>query len=101
MVEGTSTVVELPLLRDLTYNEAHSALLGLVGAPAGVAFQAGFREVAVGFGLTVVLIAFGLRRMSGETVPVAQRVIRREPWYFMTVFVVSAVAAGAAYGAMG
>lgn len=97
MTEGTDTVLRLPVLRDLTYNEAHSALLGLVGVLAGVGYQAGFRQVTAGFTVVVVLVAFGLRRMRGDRIPVARRVIRREPWYFLTVYVLTAVAAGLAY----
>ena len=92
--EGHDTAIVLPVMKDLTYNEIHSALLGLVGVLAGVGFQAGYREVVVGFTVLVVTIAFGLRRLSGERVPIARRLIRREPWYFLTVYVATAVAVG-------
>lgn len=97
MVEGTDTLVRLPLLADLTYNEAHAALLGLVGILAGVGFRAGFREIAALFTACVVLVAFGLKRLSGERSKIGARVVRREPWYFLTVYVVTAVAAALAY----
>lgn len=90
--KGTDVVVRLPLLRDVTYNEVHSALLGLVGVPAGVGFQTGYEEAVAGFTVFVVCVAFGCRRLSDRNVPIARRVVRREPWYFLTVYVSLAVA---------
>lgn len=97
MVEGTDTVIRLPVLEDLTYNEVHSALLGLVGTLAGVAFRTGYESVAAGFTVCVVLVAFGLRRYGGDRTAIARRVIRREPWYFLAVYVLTAVLAGLVY----
>lgn len=94
---GTDVVVRLPLLRGVTYNEAHSALLGLVGVFVGIGFHVGYRKEAAGFTLLAVCAAFGCRWLSGEDVPVARRVLRREPWYFLSVFVVTAVGAGLSY----
>jgi hypothetical protein len=100
MTEGTDTVVVVPLLKDLTYNEAHSALLGLVGILAGVGYREGFREVVAGFTVVAVLVAFGLRRMDGDRLATARRIVRREPWYFLTIYVLSSVGAALAYGAL-
>lgn len=96
-VEGTDTAVRLPVVGGVTFNEAHSMLLGLVGVLAGVGFRLGYEMEVAAFTFAVVLVAFGMRRASGENVPAAQRVIRREPWYFLTVYIATAVAAGLAW----
>lgn len=95
--EGADVVLRLPLLADVTYNEAHSALLGLVGVLAGAGFRAGYPEEVVGFTVLAVCIAFGCRRLEGDHVPIARRVVRREPWYFLTVYVACTVGAGLLY----
>lgn len=73
---------------DLTYTELHAMELGLLGVLAATGWHAGFRPPAVGFTVAAVAIAFGLRALP-EPVPVAARVVRREPWYFTTVYVVT------------
>lgn len=95
--KGTDVVVHLPLLRGVTYNEVHSALLGLVGILAGIGFRAGHQGEVAGFTVVAVCVAFGCRRLSGRDIPVARRVVRREPWYFLTVYVATAVVAGLLY----
>lgn len=75
---------------DLTYDEAHAMLLGLVGTLAGIGWQAGMREVVAGITVALVATAFGLRA-APPSVPIAGRIVRREPWYFTTVYVACAL----------
>lgn len=76
-------------LHDLTYNEVHAAGLGLVGFLVGAAIHLGFRAEAGAFTVAVVTLAFGLRKAPNDA-PIAQRLIRHEPWYFLTVYIVTA-----------
>lgn len=73
---------------DLTYDEAHAALLGLVGVLVALTWSVVLRVEASTLLIALVGIAFGLKRLPNNK-PVAGRVIRREPWYFSTVLVVS------------
>lgn len=91
-VKGSTVMVRLPLLAGLTYNEVHSLVLGAVGLLAGTAYRLGMQQTAAGFTLFVVAVAFGLRRTERE-LPIAQRVVKNEPWYFLASFVVTAGAA--------
>lgn len=76
----------------LTYEELHAAVLGLVGAVAGVAFRLGQVEAATGFSFLVLTVAWGLKEAPDGGYPVAARVTRREPWYFTFLYVASATA---------
>lgn len=76
--------------RDLTYDEVHAMELGLLGIVAGAAWWAGLHEAVATLSLTLVAAAFGLRKLP-DKLPVARRVVRREPWYFTTVYLVTAV----------
>lgn len=75
---------------DLTYDEVHAAKLGLVGVVVGSAWTAGLRKEAAVLGMTLVGVAFGLKKLP-DNKPVAGRVIRREPWYFTAVFILVTV----------
>lgn len=100
-LKGTDYVYEEPpwwavgplerVSTDLTYDEAHAALLGLVGVLVGLAWTVGLRVEASTLLIALVGIAFGLKRLPNNA-PVAGRVVRREPWYFSTVLVVTLVA---------
>lgn len=79
---------------DLTYDEAHAAELGAIGFVLGAGLSLGFTELAVGTLIALVTVAFGLRA-APEDIPLAQRIVRREPWYFTTVLLVT-TALGAA-----
>lgn len=76
-------------VHDLTYNEVHAAGLGLLGLFAGAGLHLGFKGTVGAFTVMVVAIAFGLRKAPDDA-PAARRVIRREPWYFTTVYIVTA-----------
>lgn len=78
-----------PWAMDLTYNEVHAMELGLVGLLAGAGWWMGYHEAVATFTVAVIGIAFGLKRLPN--VSVASRVLRKEPWYFSTVFIVSAL----------
>lgn len=73
---------------DLTYDEVHAAKLGLVGVVAGGTWSAGLQKEAAVLSFMLVGLAFGLKKMP-DSKPVAGRVIRREPWYFTTVYVLA------------
>ena len=76
----------------LTYTEAHALVIGLVvGFLASYGFLVGYRELAVGVTATFVAIALGLRMQ--KRLPIAQRTMRREPWYALAAFVAGAVVA--------
>lgn len=91
---------------DLTYDEVHSMELGLLGIFAAVAIHLGYIDVAVYGSILLIAIAFGVcqsiirRVLPGELrerckseckTAVARKIIRAEPWYFTTVFIVSSV----------
>ena len=75
-----------PVAMDLTYDEAHAMLLGLVGILLGLTWSAGLVMESAALVLTLIAVAFGLKGLP-DTAPVARRVVRREPWYFTTVLV--------------
>lgn len=77
-------------LHDLTYNEIHAAGLGLVGIFVGVGWMAGFTMEAMTFTLFVIGMAFGMKKLPDDK-PIAGQVVRREPWYFTTIYVLSAL----------
>jgi len=99
-LKGTDYVYEEPpwwavgplkaVAMDLIYDEAHAALLGLVGIPMALAWAAGLTEEVAGLTLVLVAVAFGLRK-APNSLPVARRVLRKEPWYFTTVLVAALV----------
>lgn len=90
---------------DLTYNEAHAMLLGLVGLFAGVGWVAGHTSIVATFTLVTFSIAFGvdkrvLHRLGKPGVRAANRAMRNRhtrrilglnPWYYSTVYIVTAV----------
>lgn len=80
------------VLEDLTYNEVHAAELGLAGFLAGFGVHLGYSQEVGALSLALVGTAFGLRRLP-ETGQVSGRVIRREPWYFLVVYVATAALA--------
>jgi hypothetical protein len=69
----------------VTYTEVHAGVLGAVGGVlAGYASRHGFQSVSVALGVAFVAIALGVS-VRGD-VPVAQRTLRREPWYALSAF---------------
>ena len=99
-LKGTDYVYEEPpwwavgpltaVSMDLTYDEAHAALLGLVGIPLALAWTAGLTTEVAGLVVALVALAFGLRK-APNTAPIARRIVRKEPWYFTTVLVAALV----------
>lgn len=75
---------------DLNFNEWHAMQLGLVGLVLGPAAAAGFGLYALGFMLTSVAIAFGLKKLPDEG-RVAGRITQREPWYYTTVLLATTI----------
>jgi hypothetical protein len=76
------------VLLNLTYDEAHAALLGGVGLFAGIGYRIGYEAVVAAFTVACLLVAFGYVRLRST----AARIMRREAWYFTTVYLVSTVA---------
>lgn len=76
---------------DLTYDEAHAMLLGLVGVLAGAGWYFGWHSAVQTFTVAVVTLAFGLRAAPND-LPIAGRLVRREPWYFTTVYIATVAA---------
>lgn len=74
---------------DLTYDEAHAALLGLVGFLAGAGWYMGLTGIVGTITAAAITLALGLRA-APNNLPIAGRLVRREPWYFTTVYVASA-----------
>ena len=79
----------------LTYDEWHAAVMGLVGAVAGVAVYARMWGAVIGFSTLTIGTAWGLRALPESTHKICARVVRREPWYFTAVYVLSAAVAAA------
>jgi hypothetical protein len=73
---------------DLTYDEAHAAELGAVGLLLGAALSLGHDRLALGTLVALITVAFGLRA-APNSAPVARRIVRKEPWYFTTVLLVT------------
>ena len=81
---------------DLIYDEMHALELGVVGVPLGIALAMGHSTLALGTLVALVAIAFGLKKAPND-LPVAQRVIRKEPWYMtMSLTLFTLIGAGAA-----
>lgn len=99
-------------VRDLHNDELHAIELGLLGLFAGPALRLGFVVETAFFTALFIGLAFGFRRLDPETVPefegagflravayvastisgnVAARAVGREPWYFLTVYVLLSV----------
>lgn len=99
-------------LEDLTYWEFHAMELGLLGLFAGAGVRLGFVVEVAFFTAVFVSIAFGFRRLDPERVPrfegdgllravlhvvsvvsehIASRTVGREPWYFLTVYILLSV----------
>lgn len=85
----------IPIDRDLTIWEWHAAVLGGVGAVPGALLAGGEFGAAATISAPLLAVAFGVKRYFGSDSK-AEMTIRREPWYFLFVFVVSAVAAALA-----
>lgn len=83
------------VLADLTYDEAHGLLLGLVGLGAGAAVAiGGWLAVIAGVGTLLVLAA------AVEDVPIGgtfvTRVLQRNVWYFLVSYSLFGVLGAAA-----
>lgn len=104
--DGSDTVMNLPLAGELTYNEAHAMLLGLLGILAPIAIELGFTSLAVYGSLFLIAIPFGIEEAVLKTIlrsrgegaaercrrsPIGRRLLRIEPWYFLTVYILSAI----------
>jgi len=81
---------DIPVLRHLSFDEAHAALLGLVGALVALTFLYGglvldLVGAVVALAVTATIL-FDLPRESE-----AARLLGRETWYFVVVFVGSAL----------
>lgn len=111
---GNQTAAYLPALGELTYDELHAAYLGTMGVLVGLTYAAGNVEEAIGFSLTAIGVAVGIRVLPEELdapgadryrhdprpavalltfVPwvldtAAARTVRREPAYFVAVYLV-------------
>lgn len=71
---GSRTAAFLPVLGELTFDEIHAAYLGTMGVLVGISYAAGNVEEAIGFSLTAIGVAFGIRVLPEEThVPGASR----------------------------
>ncbi|WP_458187454.1 hypothetical protein [Haladaptatus sp. NG-WS-4] len=72
----------------ITYTEVHASVLGaVVGVLVGYASAHGFRSVAVGVVFVIIALGIGVR----GAVPMAQRTLRREPWYGLAAFLLGSV----------
>ncbi len=79
----------------LTYAEVHAAVLGAaVGLLAGYLRDVGYTPVAVALAVAFVALAFGVA--IRDRLPVAQRTVRREPWYALAAFATGSAVALAA-----
>lgn len=117
-VPGWIPAVLRPVAGDLTINEVHAIELGLLGLFTGPALRLGFVTEVAFFTAVFVGLAFGFRRIRPESVPrfegdgllravltvvseisgnVAARTVGREPWYFLTVYVLLSVASWTLY----
>lgn len=69
----------------ITYTEVHAVILGVVvGYLVRHAHELEYTTVGIAGGVAFVTIALGLT--VREKLPVAQRTIRREPWYALAAF---------------
>lgn len=84
------TRFSLPALGRVTYTEAHSAELGAIGLFAGIGWMTGFRPEVIAFTVPAFTLAVGLRA-APASMPIAGKVIRREPWYFIVSYIVTAL----------
>ena len=82
----------IPIGTNLTVWEWHAAVLGLGGMVPGAMVAAGQVQAALAVAAPVVAVALGVKRRIGDEDSKAEQTIRREPWYFLTVFVTTAVA---------
>lgn len=115
---GSETAAVLPVLGDLTYDEVHAAYLGTSGLLVGLYYADGHTAESLGFSMTVIGLAFGIRvfprdlhvpgakRFKNTPHPLvtlltfvpwvlhsaAGRTVRREPWYFLGLYLVSFLA---------
>ena len=79
----------------LTYTEFHALVLGaVVGVLAGYAHGIGRTAVAAAFASLFVALALGVH--ANGTLPMAQRTVRREPWYALAALLVGGVVGFAA-----
>lgn len=73
----------------LTYEEIHSAALGLIGVPLGMAWAAGMMEAVGALLLLLIGYIFGVRKLPVKAD--AAEAIRNEPWYFVFTLVIALV----------
>ncbi|PSQ50854.1 hypothetical protein BRD15_00740 [Halobacteriales archaeon SW_6_65_15] len=74
----------------VTYTELHALVLGaVVGVLAGYAHGIGRTTVATAFTSLFVAISLGVR--ANGKLPMAQRTVRREPWYALAALLVGGV----------
>jgi len=84
-------------LHGLTYDEAHAALLGLVGFVAGAGVVAGYTATVAIFTIIVIAWVFGLVPIANKILPwdisevggKSKKIIIKEPWYFFVVYAVT------------
>lgn len=86
MTKGTDTVVELPLLGRLTFNEGHGMILGLLASVTPITALLGAPQSVVGLLLMFDLLAV-IARFDGD-VPVLS-----EAWYFLVALKIPVLAA--------
>lgn len=75
---------------EITVAEIHATVLGLVGFPVGLGVYTGFPEYSIGFTISLLAIAFGLRAIpdiNGQ--PTALETVAHEPWYFTFGYVIA------------
>lgn len=85
---------DVPLLGNVTIHELHAAGLGIVGVLAGVGLRIGYTEEVATFTLGMMAMAFGLRKyLDIKVQSSAGSVLKREPWYFTVMYVVTSIAA--------
>ena len=108
---GSDRIDPLDVLFGLTYDEAHSALLGLIGLLAGFGAVGGYKDLAAYGSVVLIGIMFGFKSIIARFLKswvsqhvsnsprqklvkkplesTASKVIATEPWYFTTVYVLS------------
>lgn len=74
----------------IRYDEIRASALGTVGFLAGYGYAVGLEEETTTFTVLAVAVAFGLRTLPEEEL-IGGRVISQEPWYFITMFIVTAI----------
>jgi hypothetical protein len=86
MTKGTDTVVELPLLGRLTFNEWHALVMGALLSITAIAVVIGAPPTAIGLMLLADKVAIAAR--FSKRVPVLN-----EAWYFLATVKIPILAA--------